>query len=56
MPKKCPSCSSTSVTQNQNGFKCKKCNYCNIPDFVTDILDKKHEKRYKVGGSKRIQK
>ena len=58
--KKCPNCSSARYTESKEGKSCKKCGFVNKPFgeeyYVTDVEDKKQEKRYKKGGGNRCQK
>ena len=62
--KKCPVCRSTRIVQSEGKMRCKKCNFSNIRmeelleenfEFAQDRKQIK-EKRYKQGGSLRIQK
>ncbi len=54
MPKKCPACSSSMY---ENGY-CRRCGFINrklTQEEITNIDDKKQEKRYKKGGRNRCQ-
>ena len=56
--KACPVCGSKKVSETKEGFGCRKCGFLNkkfSEEYVTDVDDKKQEKRYKVGGSRRCQ-